>query len=384
MSRVALVGGFGDLVVKFRGPLVADLVAAGHEVAVCVPRADPSLHDGIVAELARLGARWIEVPLDRTGTNPLNELRARRFFDGLFRRERFDAVLAYNPKPIFHAVPAAKAAGVPMVGAMVTGLGYAFIGGSLKAKLLGGVARALYRRAMKAADVVFFQNPDDRATFERHGLLPASTRVAMIAGSGVDIVRYAHRPPPDHGDAAIFLMVARLLVDKGVVEFAEAARIVRRTHPRARFRLVGWIDTNPAAIAAGDLDRWIRDGDVEFAGRLDDVREELAKASVFVLPSYREGTPKSVLEAMSTGRAIVTTDAPGCRETVVPGENGLLVPVRNAAALAEACTAFLRDPGLVATMGAASRRLVETRFASSIVDHDIMRALGLAATAVRR
>ncbi len=384
MPRVALIGGFGDLVIKFRGPLIADLIASGHDVSVCVPRADPSIAAGIEREIRDLGAEWIDVPLDRTGTNPRNEWRARRFFRRLFRERPFDVVLAYNPKPIFHAVTAAKSAGVPMVGAMVTGLGFAFIGGSWKARVLGMVARHLYRRAMRAADVVFFQNADDHRTFEQHQLLAPSQRVELVAGSGVDINRFAARPVTVPEAGPIFLMIARLLKDKGTMEFADAARIVRRTVPGARFRLVGWIDSNPAAISQSDLDGWMREGIIEYVGRLDDVRHELAACSAFVLPSYREGLPKSVLEAMSVGRAIVTTDAPGCRETVVNGDNGYLVAVQDPQSLADACLRLCRDRESLVRFGRRSREIAETRFESGAVNRQVMRALGLGEPGSRR
>lgn len=377
MARVALVGGFGDLVIKFRGPLIAELVGQGHVVDVCVPEADSTLHNGIVRGIVERGATWIDVPLDRTGTSPFNEWRARQFFKRFFRANRYDVVLAYNPKPIFHAVPSAKAAGVPVVAAMVTGLGFAFIGEGLKARVLGAVARILYRRSMLAADLVFFQNPDDRATFDHAGLLPAGKRIEMIPGSGVDVSHYAAAPLPTTVEAPVFLMVARLLRDKGTVEFADAARMVRREFPSARFRLVGWIDSNPAAISQSEFDGWIREGIVEYAGRLDDVRDELAACHAFVLPSYREGTPKSVLEAMSVGRAIITTDAPGCRETVTQNDNGLLVPVRDARALADACLRLCREPHLFKQFGGRSRAIVEATFDSRRVNAQIMKALGL-------
>jgi glycosyltransferase involved in cell wall biosynthesis len=376
MARVALVGGFGDLVIAFRGPLIADLTARGHAVDVLVPPADPNLEPAIAAGIRERGGRWLVSPLDRTGTNPLKERQARRWFRSTFRRERYDVVLAYNPKPIFHAVPAAKDAGVPMVGAMVTGLGFAFIGGSLRARALGVVARYLYRAAMRRADVVFFQNPDDEATFRAKGLLGGAARIVRIAGSGVDTAAFAARPVPET-ERPVFLMVARLLRDKGTIEFAEAARIVRAAFPAARFRLVGWIDSNPAAITPQALEGWIREGIIEYVGRLADVRDELAGCSAFVLPSYREGTPKSVLEAMSVGRAIVTTDAPGCRETVIDGTNGFLVPVRDSRALGEACLRLCREPSLFAQFGAASRRAAEQVFDVRRV-HDVLRgALGL-------
>jgi glycosyltransferase involved in cell wall biosynthesis len=170
-------------------------------------------------------------------------------------------------------------------------------------------------------------------------------------------------------------MVARLLGDKGVREFAAAARLVRAQRPDCRFRLVGWIDANPAAIAQSELDAWLREGVLEFAGRLDDVRPELAASSVFVLPSYREGTPKSTLEALATGRPVITTDVPGCRGTVEHGVNGLLVPARDARALAEACLALAADPELRERMATESRRTA-TRFDARAVNAAIAAALG--------
>lgn len=378
MARVALIGGFGDLVLAFRGPLIADLRAAGHDVTVSVPEPDPALRTRIAEGLAERGARWIVSPLDRTGTNPLRERAARRHFDRLFRDERFDAVLAYNPKPIYYAVPSARAAGVPTVAAMVTGLGFAFSRAGLRARILGTIARHLYRRALVDADVVFFQNPDDRAAFESGRLLrvvDGRPKVVMVPGSGVDTRHFSFAPVPE--GPPIFLMIARLLKDKGVREFAEAAAIVRAERPEARFRLVGWIDTNPAAITQAELDAWVRSGAIEFAGRLADVRPELVACSAFVLPSYREGTPKSALEALATGRAIVTTDAPGCRSTVAAGENGLLVPPGDAKALATACLRLCREPGSFSRFGLRSRALAETIFESRLVNRTVIEALGL-------
>jgi len=242
--------------------------------------------------------------------------------------------------------------------------------------LLRVAATALYRRAMRDATSVFFQNNDDHAEFAHRGLLPPELEVRMSAGSGVDLEAFAESPRPAPAQPPVFLMVARLLGDKGVREFAEAARIVREHRSDCRFRLAGWIDANPAAIAREELDAWIREGVLEYAGRLDDVRPELAACSVFVLPSYREGTPKSTLEALATGRAVITTDAPGCRETVERGVNGVLVPPRDAKALAEACLRFAPDAALRQRMGAASRALAERRFDARIVNAAIIGALG--------
>lgn len=373
MGRFVIVNGIGDTVVAFRGALVRDLVARGHEVIVSTPRPVERSAEAVEDEVRALGAQCVFSPLDRTGLNPLGELATRRHFRDLFERTRPDGVLATNPKPVWHALRAAREAGVARRVAMITGLGHVFISESLKARLLRAVAVRLYRGAMREATMVLFQNGADRREFERRGLVPAGLECDVIAGSGVDLEKFARQPLPA---GAVYLMVARLLGDKGVREFVHAARLVRDQRSDCRFRLVGWIDANPAAIRKDELDQWVREDVIEYAGRLDDVRPELAACSVFVLPSYREGCPKSTLEALATGRAVVTTDAPGCRETVERGVNGTLVPVGDSRALAEACLKFATDPGLRERMGAASRALAERRFDVRAVNARIAAALG--------
>ena len=373
MARYVIVNGIGDAVVAFRGALVRELVARGHEVIVSTPKPAERRPDEVEDALRALGAQCVFAPLDRTGLHPLRELEARRHYRDLFERVRPDGVFVSNPKPVFHAIPAARAAGVPRRVAMITGLGHVFIAESPKARILRMVAVALYRRAMRDATTVLFQNGADQREFEQRHVLPAGLEVDRVAGSGVDLEAFGRMPVPP---SAVFLMVARLLGDKGVREFVQAARLVREQRSDCRFRLVGWIDSNPAAIAREELDAWVREGVIEHAGRLDDVRAELAACSVFVLPSYREGCPKSTLEALATGRAVVTTDAPGCRETVERGVNGTLVPVGDARALAEACLKFATDAGLRERMGAASRALAERRFDVRAVNARIATALG--------
>ena len=173
---------------------------------------------------------------------------------------------------------------------------------------------------------MFFQNPDDEALFRELDLLPDTVPSSVVNGSGVDVAEYSVAPLPDR---SCFLLIGRLLGDKGLREYAQAAQRVKATYPEAVFRLVGWIDDNPDAITQRELDQWVYSGVLEFLGRLDDVRPAIADCSVYVLPSYREGTPRTVLEAMAMGRPVITTDAPGCRETVVDGDNGFLVPVKD-------------------------------------------------------
>jgi glycosyltransferase involved in cell wall biosynthesis len=378
-----IANSFGDMCVAFRGALAAELVSRGHRVILSTPRPEEVTEQSVVAAAKALGAEVVFAPFGRTSLDPRGELAAARHYRALFGDLRPAGVLATNPKPIFHALPAALSCGVPRRVAMVTGLGYAFTSRTLKARVLRVVATRLYRRSMRAATTVVFQNRDDRGEFDARGLLPPTLATGLVGGSGIDLARFPERPPPD--GPPTFTLVARLLGDKGVREFAEAARRVRREVPEARFRLVGWIDSNPAAIRADELAAWVASGDIEHAGRVSDVRDELAAAQVFVLPSYREGLPKSTLEALATGRPIVTTDAPGCRETVAGatrgerisvGENGVLVRPRDAEALADACLLLARDAALRGSMGAASRRLAERAFDVRAVNATLIEALG--------
>ena len=377
LGTFVLVNTIGDTVVAFRGALVRDLVARGHRVVVSTTKPDEVPVEQVRDALTKLGAEVDFAPYARASLNPLGEWRARRHFHALFARLQPDGVFAANPKPVFHAIPAAAACGTPRRVAMITGLGYAFIGTSWKARVVRIAATRLYRRAMRDATSVFFQNTDDHAVFEQNELLREARDVQFCAGSGVDLEHFAPAPLPP--GPPVFTMVARLLADKGVREFVEAARLVRAQRPDVRFRLVGWIDANPSAIRRDELAQWVREGVVEYAGRVDDPRAELAAASVFVLPSYREGMPKSVLEALAVGRAIVTTDVPGCRETIDETNddrrNGFLVPPRDAQALANACLGLASNPARIAAMASASRQKA-LQFDVRRVNRAIIDALG--------
>ena len=193
-------------------------------------------------------------------------------------------------------------------------------------------------------------------------------------GSGVDVAEYSVAPLPDK---PCFLLIARLLGDKGVREYAQAAQLVKAVYPQAVFRLVGWIDDNPDAITQRELDQWVDSGLLDFLGRLHDVRPAISDCSVYVLPSYREGTPRTVLEAMAMGRAVITTDAPGCRETVVDGDNGFLVPVNDVNALADAMIKMIDTPGLAASLGERSRRIAEEKYDVHKVNTAMLEGMGI-------
>jgi glycosyltransferase involved in cell wall biosynthesis len=368
---VVMIGGFGESLVAFRGDLLEALRAHGASVLVLVP--------GLSAEgqawLAQRGIRYLDLPLSRTGTNPLADVRYCAWLYERLREEAPDVVLAYTIKPVVYGMLAASLARVPQRFALITGLGYAFIGGGARRAVLGGIARGLYALALRRASAVFFQNPDDRDLFKRMRLVPRKATLHIVNGSGIDTRRFAPAPLPE--GRVVFLMIARLLGDKGVREYAQAARELKARHPNFVAQLVGWIDSNPDAIAQSELDGWIADGSIEFLGKLDDVRPALAACSVYVLPSYREGTPRTVLEAMAMGRPIITTDAPGCRETVVHGENGLLVEVRSAESLRRAMEQVLLEPAAIRRMGQRSRALAESKYDVRSVNESMLKLMGI-------
>jgi glycosyltransferase involved in cell wall biosynthesis len=370
VKRIAVVGSYAPSLINFRGSLIAAMTAAGHEVLAIAPDIDPRTAEAVRA----IGARPVSLKLSNASLNPLALLASYRELRRLLRQSRPDLVLSYTIKPVIVGALAGRAERVPRIVSLITGLGYAFTDGpGSKRRLVRRIASFLYRRALARSDMVLFQNPDDQALFQALGLLRAGHPTAIVNGSGVDIDFFAAAPAVPK---PAFLMVARLLGDKGIREFAAAAKRVRAEHPEVPIALAGYLDASPDSLTRAELDELIASG-VRFHGKLDDVRPAMADCSVYVLPSYREGTPRSVLEAMAVGRAIITTDAPGCRETVVPGVNGLLVPPRDADALYSAMKTFIEDPGMAVAMGAQSRRIVEQRYDARRVSAEVMRHAGL-------
>lgn len=378
MLKIVLLGNCASSIVNFRGPLLSALRSAGCSVTACAPALGEAAD--ITDRLERDGIDAVDVPLSRTGLNPLADLKLLFDLVRLFRRKRPDVVLGYTIKPVIYGTLAAWLAGVPRRFALVTGLGYAFTGDAKgKRGWVQRMARFLYRSALARANGVIFQNPDDAALFSDLGLLRKGVPVHLVNGSGVDLNHYRPQPRPEGNGGPVFLLVARLLTTKGIREYAAAAAGIRSERPDARFLLVGGRDVNPDAISTAELDRWTADGTLEWLGELDDVRPALGDCDVFVLPSYREGTPRSVLEAMATGRAIITTDAPGCRETVIEGENGFLVPVGDAGALESAMRRFIDDPALAVRMGQRSLEIVRSKYDVRLVNEAMLKAMGIAA-----
>ena len=357
MSRVMMIGGGPRTLVNFRGRLLESMCASSHEVVACAGGEDYEVE----AYLQDLGVRYVSLPLERTSLNPIRDLLFLRRLIVLMREFRPDVVFAYNVKPVIYGLFAARLTGVQRRYALITGLGYTFSANpSIKKSLLSGLVSYLYRFVLNGSKMVFFQNNDDLDLFQQRGMLSAKVPTLRIMGSGVDLKRFTHTPLSD--GPVVFLLIARLLVDKGIREYFRAARVVKKSYPDVYFALLGPFDKNPAAINRVELQEWIEEGVVDYWGDTADVRPALARSTIFVLPSYREGLPHSVLEAMAMGRTVITTDVPGCSDTVENGKNGYLVPAHDSAALANAMNRCLEFNAPLAAMGDASRALAERLF----------------------
>lgn len=368
--RIALIGRDAHRVLAFRGSLIRAAQAAGHQVVAITGRDDQACEP----RLAAAGVRLFQAPLDPAGMNPWKDAAYGRWTERVLREERVDAVLAYNPKCLAYGTVAARRAGVGRVVGMVTGLGHGFMDTGLRAWLVRRAKCRLYRRAFACCDAILIQNLEDLAALRAGGAIGTAVegRVHMIPGSGVDLDQFQPVPLPNH---AAFLMVSRPLREKGVSEYLRACALVRRRLPNATFAWMGpWGDPNPSALPRSELKRLLAAGGVDHLPETEDIRPAIAACSVLVLPSHREGTSKVVLEAMAMGRPILTCDAPGCRETVEPGVNGLRVPVGGMEELAEAMVDLGSEAPIRTAMGAESARLARERFNAAGVDR---RVLGL-------
>ena len=348
--------------------LIVDMLGRGWAVTCVAPV------DAAVGELERAGARCVDLPLSRRGMNPLREMGSVMRLHCILRRERPDTVLNFSIKPAIYGSLAARMTRIRTICSMITGLGYVFLGQGPARRLLASTAAVAYKLALSSNHRVFFQNPDDARFFIQRGIVREAQTI-VLAGTGIDTERFRPVPVGEPDDRVGYLLVARLLTDKGVREYVKAASELRREGKPARCALLGPFDDNPAAIGPAEVEQWVKDGVVEYLGETDDVGGILGRYDVFVLPSYREGLPRATLEAMSMGKPIITTDVPGCRETVQEGGNGYLVPPRDALRLKEAMERFLLNRGLIDVMGRRSRAMAVDRFDVRGVNERVVRAI---------
>ncbi|MBQ5994444.1 MAG: glycosyltransferase family 4 protein [Clostridia bacterium] len=355
-------------VYNFRGDLVKEIISKGYEVVVTGPDSTD------VEKITALGARFEEIPMNKTGTSITGDLKYCKRLYELFKAEKPDAVLSYTVKPVVYGSIAAKRAGVKNINGMITGGGYAFTATSLKARVIGIIVRTLYKIGLGKADNVIFQNKDDLEEFCSSGLVK-KTKCHVVNGSGVNTAHFTPEPYPEN---VSFFMLSRLLKSKGVGEYLEAAKLTKQKHPEAEFYLLGKYETEMQdAIKKEDIEKYISEGVVERFEETSDVRPYYKKCSVYVLPSYREGTPRTVLEAMSAARPVITTDTQGCRETVTDGVNGFLVTVKDAEAVSEKMLYFIEHPEKISEMGKQSRRIAEEKYEVGRVNADMLKIMNL-------
>lgn len=358
MQTIAIIAHHAVSLLNFRGRLIRELVAAGLRAHCLAPDYEPDTRDAVRS----LGAEPVDYCLQRTGMNPLRDARDLVGLMGHLRRLQPDVVFAFSTKPMVYGTLAAWLARVPRRVAMVEGAGYVFTvsgeGPTWRRRVLRGVVEFLYRIALRRAHRVIFLNSDDLEEFVGHRLVPMD-RTALLGGIGVDLE--AWRMAPSVAAPISFLLVARLLREKGILEYVAAARVIRQQYPEVRFVLLGGLDTNPGGLGKEEVRSWVGEGVLQWPGHVP-VQPWIEQASVFVLPSYREGVPLSTQEAMAMGRPVITTDVPGCRQTVEEGVNGYVVPARDVDTLVAAMRRFIESPELVATMGLASRKIAERDF----------------------
>lgn len=331
-------------ILNFRMELVEALEDAGYEIAVAAPEGQEA------RALQRRGVRFLPLEMSAGGTSPLQDAALLARYVQLLKAIRPAAFLGFTPKPNVYGSLAARFCRVPAI-ANVTGLGTAFIHGSKLERLVS----LLYRLSLKRSEAVFFHNPDDRDLFVERRLVDPG-RASIIPGSGVDLGKFAPIPLPGGTEDPAFLFVGRLLWEKGAGEFAEAAAAIKALYPRAQFRMIGALADGERAVPRATLDSWVADGSVDYLGTCEDIRPHIAAADCIVLPSYREGLPRAILEGAAMGRPAIAADVPGCRHAIVDGETGFLCEARSGAALTRAIARMIAlSPDERSAMGVRAR-----------------------------
>ena len=368
------IASFPDSIINFRGALIDELISRGIEVSVATPKMDKN--SKVYKKLILKGVNIYEIPLHRKSMNPFGDIYLLFHLIKLLKKIRPKYVLSYTIKPVIYGSIASKYTGVPNIYCLITGLGNIFIKqNKIKYKFIKNVAIKMYKFSLSKAHKIFFQNPDDQKLFLQLGVISRLNKSIVVNGSGVDTLDFLPKPFPKE---MTFLLIARLLKSKGINEFVSAAKIIKKKYPNVKFQLVGWYDGKSDSISKKNLDDWVQTGIIEYLGVIEDVKPVIANCSVYVLPSfYGEGIPRTVLEAMSMGRPIITTNVAGCRQTVKEGENGLLVPARSVDKLVEAISFFITNEDCIIPMGIASRKIAEEKYDVRKVNLMMLKKMGL-------
>lgn len=350
---VNVIGALPSSLVNFRGQLLLALSKRCSSVFALASGANEKESKAI----NNLSVKYSDYIVSRNGLNPATDIVTLIVLSLFFKKNKPDLVLAYTIKPIIWGGLAARFTNVKSFYAMVTGLGYAFQKGGVAKNLLNVLVKFLYRSALKKSKGVIFQNRDNMQVFIDEGIVPKE-KCFLVNGSGVDLSHYSLSPLPS---TPHFLLIARLLGDKGIREYVQAAQLVKQKYPEAVFELVGPEDPSPDGIKLDEVYQWTESGVIKYSGATTDVRPFIENCAIYVLPSYHEGMPRTVLEAMAMGRPILTTDVPGCRETVIDGENGWLVEKANAEQLAEKMIWFIENQDKWQAMGKSSHDMAKAK-----------------------
>jgi glycosyltransferase involved in cell wall biosynthesis len=353
----------------FRMDMMKDFIKKGHKVIALgsEPEADWK------GKFQEHNIQYRQLYVERNGLNPLKDLRTFRSLHEFMKKERPDKVFAYQAKTVVYGSIAAKLNGIYEVFPLIAGLGSIFRGKGFKNRIVKTIMKMQYWAACKCSKKVFFQNLDDKHEFIQNRLIN-DDKAVIINGSGVDIEKFKPTPFPKE---PAFLFIGRLIKDKGIMEYLKACKEVKRKYPNIRCLLVGPYDSNPSALKPEELNSYIESGIIEYFGEQSDVRPFIAQCSTYVLPSYHEGTPKTVLEAMAMGRSIITSDAPGCRETVTDGVNGYLIKVKDTQGLVNKMEYLISDREVRQNMGAESVKIARSKYDVKIINQSIMQIMEL-------
>lgn len=370
VMNIVVIASYASSLINFRRELLSAFVNDGHSVIACAP----GENQDVTECLKLMNIEYRSIKLERTGINPFDDIKTIIQLRSLFREINPDIVLSYTIKPVIFGSLAARLAHVPASYSIVTGLGYVFMGDNFKQKFIRFLISPLYKMSLSSNKTVFFQNPDDRDLFINLSFAKKEIAI-LINGSGVNLDIFRNTALPTK--PLVFLLISRMIKEKGIHEYVEAAKVLKKRFPEIKFLLLGPLDKKSSSISKEQITQWQTSGVIDYLGETKDVRPFIARTSVYVLPSYREGTPRSVLEAMAMGRPIITTNVPGCRETVENGKNGILVPAKNVNKLVEAMQKFIMNPELVAKMGENSRKIAEEKYDVRDVNRVLMQAMGL-------
>ena len=374
MKHILIIASYGPSLINFRLNLIKKLISKGYKVSVASPK--DRFSDNLQKELKDLGVNINIFSLSSVSLNFFKDYKTILEIFRIIKISKPNIVISYTAKPVIYTGLVLKYFKKISYFPMITGLGYAFIHKELiKYKIVKYIITKLYQISLKNSSKIIFQNKDDQSLFLELKIIKDQNTSNVVNGSGVDLNTY---PLSDHPSKPVFLMISRLLVDKGVREYVEAAKIVRSRFSNARFQLAGSLDENPSSITAKELQSWINEKHIEYLGEIKSVQPILRLCKYYVLPSYREGTPRSTLEALSTGRPIITTDVPGCRETVVHEKNGLLIPARDIASLTNAMIRLLEEKEeVIQNMGKESFLIAKNKFEVNKVNDSLFNIMGL-------